>query len=236
MSPATVAITVEGVLLALALLFVVALLRSHAQILRRLAALEPEPEAAAGAVAGGRSGRIPAVAPVSDIAGQSLSGDAIKIALGPGSPATLLAFLGSGCAACGPLWAGLHEPIALPFDARLVVVTKGPDRERLARLLELAPASVDVVMSTAAWEAFAIPATPHFVLVGADGAIAGRGSAASWQQIATLLRDARDDGEIHRARTTAERAARAEQALAAAGITAGHPSLYPSGQQPPEPS
>jgi hypothetical protein len=235
MSFSTVAIVVEGVLLALALLFVVALLRSHAQILRRLAALEGEP-GPAGGVAGTRSVRAPAPGAVADIAGQSLAGDAVKIALGPGAPATLLAFLSSGCAACGPLWAGLHEPVPLPFHARLVVVTKGPDRERLARLLELAPGGVDVVMSTAAWDAFAIPATPHFVLVADDGEIAGRGSAASWQQIATLLRDARDDGEIHRARTTADRAARAEQALAAAGITAGHPSLYPSSQQPPEPS
>jgi hypothetical protein len=235
MSAAAVAIVIEGVLLALALLFVVALLRSHAQILRRLTVLEGEP-GAAGPIAHSRPGQAPPPGPVADIAGQSLTGDAVKISLGPGSPATLLAFLSSGCAACGPLWAGLHEPVALPFDARLVVVTKDPDRERLARLLELAPAGVEVVMSTAAWDAYAIPATPHFVLVAGDDGIAGRGSAASWQQIATLLRDARDDGEIHRARTTAERAARAEQALASAGITAGHPSLYPSAQPSPESS
>ena len=89
MSPATVAIAVEGVLLALALLFVVALLRSHAQILRRLGALEGEPGAAAP-IARGRPGQAPAPGPVADIAGQSLAGDAVKIALGPGSPATLL--------------------------------------------------------------------------------------------------------------------------------------------------
>ena len=84
-------------------------------------------------------------------------------------------------------------------------------------------------MSTAAWEFFSVPATPHFVLVdGSVGEILGRGSATSWQQIETLLMDSEADTEVHRARGTSQRAARAEQALAAAGITAGHPSLYPS--------
>lgn len=225
MSAATVAITVEGVLLAGALLFVVALLRSHAEILRRLAALElpggsPAPVPAGAAAAAG--------AAVADLAGQTPAGDPVKIALGPSSPPTLLAFLSSGCAACGPLWSGLKGPVALPAGARLVVVTKGPERERLARVLELAPNDVEVVMSTAAWEAFRVPATPHFVLVAGDEGIVGRGSAASWQQIATLLGDARDDRAIDAARTTAERAARADQVLAAAGVAAGHASLYPS--------
>jgi hypothetical protein len=50
----------------------------------------------------------------------------------------------------------------------------------------------------------------------------------------TLVGDAAADasdasGEVElRVRTTGERAARAERALARAGITAGHPSLYPS--------
>ena len=66
------------------------------------------------------------------------------------------------------------------------------------------------------------------MLVAGDEGIVGRGSAASWEQIATLLGDARDDRAIDAARTTAERAARAEQALAAAGVAAGHASLYPS--------
>ena len=234
MGAADAAIVVEGVLLAVALLFVVALLRSHAGILRRLAALEGRGGILAGPT-GIAADPISAGGPVADIVGQTLAGDIVKISLGPSSPATLLAFLSSGCAACGPLWSGLHEPVTLPFDARLVVVTKGPERERLARLLELAPDDVEVVMSTAAWDAFVIPATPHFVLVSGGEGVVGRGSAASWQQITTLLADARDDSAIHAARTTAERAARAEQALAAAGIAPGHDSLYPSRRSPMEP-
>jgi hypothetical protein len=226
MSAVTIAVIIEGILLAVVLLFVVALLRSHAELLQRLAVLENRAGASAarGAVGLSRGGS------VREIAGRTLAGDAVKVNLGPGARPTLLAFLSSGCAGCGPLWAGLRYPIVLPRDARLVVVTKGPERERLSSLLKLAPAEVDLVMSTQAWEDFEIPATPHFVLVGSDDGILGRGSATSWEQIAGLLRDADDDGALHRARATEQRAARAEQALAAAGIGAGHPSLYPSRQ------
>jgi hypothetical protein len=224
MSALTIAVIIEGILLAVVLLFVVAVLRSHAELLRRLDVLESRggESAARGAGGLGRGGS------VREIVGKTLAGDAVKVSLGPGARPTLLAFLSSGCFACGPLWTGLRSPIVLPRDPRLVVVTKGPERERLARLLELAPAEVDLVMSTQAWEDFEIPATPHFVFVGSDDGILGRGSATSWEQIAGLLRDADDDGALHRARATEERAARAEQALAAAGIGAGHPSLYPS--------
>jgi hypothetical protein len=240
LQPLTVVVIVEGVLLALALLFVVALLRSHAEILRRLAGIEaafdagpdglddlghPDATAAVGPGAfadtqhrGG--GHAP------DIAGQTLAGDAVKLSLAAGSPPTLLAFMGSGCNACVPLWQGLDGDIPLLAGTRLTVVTKGPEGERLARLLELAQTDIEVVMSTQAWQDFDIPATPHFVLVD-GGEIAGRGGATSWEQIASLLRDA-DDDRANPARNTSERAARAEQALAEAGIAAGHPSLYPS--------
>jgi hypothetical protein len=217
------AIVIEGGLLALALLFVVALLRSHAEILRRLAALEgPEqtPRPAAG-----ESGS-------ESLAGQTLRGDAVKLALGAGAPRTLLAFLSSGCAACGPLWEGLREGApALPTGTRLVIVTKGPDRESPARLEALGPAAHELVMSNAAWEDFAVPVTPHFVLVGGgDGRVLGRGSAGSWDQIAGFVRDS--DADLARERggglSSSERAARAESALTGAGIGEGHPSLYPT--------
>lgn len=227
MSTATIALIVEGILLFVALLFVVAVLRSHAEILRRLALLEHGSPTSPTSPARGSSGAGEGKA-AGEIVGTTLAGDAVKLNLGPGSPSTLLAFLSTGCAACGPLWSGLHGQPALARDTRLVVVTKGPERERLARLLELAPANVELVMSTEAWEQFTVPATPHFVLVSGENGIVGRGSATSWEQIAGLLGDAADDAALHRARTTEERAARAEQALAAAGIGAEHPSLYPS--------
>jgi hypothetical protein len=244
MTVQTVVMIVETVLLAVTVVFVIALLRSHAEILRRLAAIDDGTAAAGlpgaarqagggaaggGAAGGGAAGGGAAGGAAADIVGETLAGDAVKFALGAGSPRTLLAFLSSGCAACGPLWKGLHDDRAAPLRARLIVVTKGPERESLSRLRALAPADREVVMSSAAWESFSVPATPHFVLVdGSVGEILGRGSATSWQQIETLLMDSDADTEVHRARGTSQRAARAEQALATAGITDGHPSLYPS--------
>jgi hypothetical protein len=238
----TVVVAILGLLLAVALLFILALLRSHAEILRRLAALEVSQDSNGG---GGGPHRTPApdqLGPPSataaggiaaEISGQTLAGAPVKLSFGTGSPPTLLAFMGTGCHACGPLWDELHhEPVPTPGGARLVVVTKGPERERLARLLELAPAWVDVVMSTVAWSDFSISSTPHFVLVS-GGEIAGRGSATSWAQITAFLDDAADDDRIHRARAlgTDARADRAERALANAGIGPDHPSLFPSRRQ-----
>jgi hypothetical protein len=232
MSIGTAVMIVETVLLAVTVVFVVALLRSHAEILRRLASIEGGADPANPADLPGAGDRVSngaAGGAAPDIVGETLAGDAVKLALGAGSGRTLLAFLSSGCAACGPLWAGLRDGYTSPEAARLILVTKGPERESMSRLRALAPASRDVVMSTAAWASFSVPATPHFVLVdGGTGEILGRGSATSWEQIETLLTDADADSEPHREHGTSDRAARAEQALAAAGITAGHPSLYPS--------
>lgn len=231
----TVAVAILGMLLAVALLFILALLRSHAEILRRVAALEAslDPDrAGAGtlreshlAAQNGEPGGA-----ATEISGETLAGAPVKLQFGAGSQPTLLAFMGSGCHACGPLWDELrHEPVPTPAGARLVVVTKGPERERLARLLKLAPAAADVVMSTQAWSDFSVSATPHFILVK-GGEIAGRGSATSWAQITTFLSDAEDDDRIHRARAlgTESRADRAERSLANAGIGPDDPSLYPS--------
>ena len=97
-------------MIALALLFIVALLRSHAEILRRLTAIEESQARRPGASRHPPPGpgRPPSVS-ARDIVGETLAGDAVKLALGAGSPRTLLAFLSSGCAACGPLWAGLRR-------------------------------------------------------------------------------------------------------------------------------
>jgi hypothetical protein len=224
MSATTIVISIQAALLLLVILFVVALLRSHAEILRRLRALEGDPRANGG----------PAPPPqrnaaLAKLVGQTLDGDSVKLAL-RGHSQTLLAFLSSGCAACRPLWEALRDSAAPGIDARLVVVTHSPDRESVPRLRELAPPRCELVMSSRAWVDFAVPGTPYFVLVdGASGVIAGQGVAGSWPQLVDLVRESgRDTAESPRPASTATRAARAEDALARAGIGAGHPSLYPS--------
>jgi hypothetical protein len=228
---------VIAVLLAVALVYIVALLRSHADILRRLAALEerpppgaPAPDLAAAhndapAVGGGE------VVTAGPISGTTLQGDSATLSFGPGSPVTLLAFLTSGCASCAPLWAGLHEAGDLASLAqRVAVVTHDPTRESPTRLERLAPAGTDVIMSSAAWADYAVPGSPHFVLTDGAGGILGRGSALTWSQLQTMVADARADARraADPARSTAERAQRSQGALASAGIGPGHPSLYPS--------
>ena len=105
MSAAALVMTIEGLLIALAILFIIALLRSHAEILRRLHGDRGEQwRGRRGFQPGSTTGPGPA-AEVSarDIVGETLAGDTVKLAFGAGSPRTLLAFLSSGCAACGPL-------------------------------------------------------------------------------------------------------------------------------------
>jgi hypothetical protein len=236
-SAITVAVIVLAALVAITLLFLVAVLRSHAELLRRLGTLERRLGDDAGEA--DRTGSEPLGRPADtptdphapDIAGETLAGDAVKVALGAGGPRTLLAFLSTGCSVCGGLWEELRAGGPAAPRVRIVVVTRGPERESVTRLRRLAPApgQCDLVMSSAAWDDYGVTATPHFVLVdSAQRRILGRGGATGWEQILSLLADADSDLAIHRARTTSDRAARAEQALAAAGIVPGHPSLYPS--------
>jgi hypothetical protein len=196
----TVLTIIDTVLLALALIYIVALLRSHADLLRRLAALEdargrPAPSAPglpAPPAAGARTGATTASA----ISGTTLAGDSVMLSFGPGSPVTLLAFLTSGCTSCAPLWAGLREaPELASLAERVVVVTHDSTRESPARVKRLAPTAAEVIMASGAWDDYGVPASPHFVLTDGSGGILGRGSALSWSQLMIMVADARDDSD-----------------------------------------
>jgi hypothetical protein len=218
----------ETLLLVLLTLLVVALLRSHAEILRRLGAPEAGgaglPEAAGGGLpkpgvrSGGREG--------CDIAGVTLAGDALVIGLGDGSPPTLLAFLSSGCTACERLWQELHADrlAELLAAVRLFVVVKDASAESSVRLRALAPSGAPVVMSSEAWRDYAVSAFPYFVYLE-RGRVQGEGSASGFKEILSLLGDATAEGW-----QGAGRADGVDQVLAAAGIGPGHPSLYPAGR------
>jgi hypothetical protein len=231
----TILVAVETLLLVLLSLVVVGLLRSHAEILRRLGPPEggeldsdvlapglPDPPSRQGL------GRAP------QISGMTLGGDGVQLGTGTGRP-RLLAFLSSGCLTCEGFWETFSQPDppAIPGGAQLAVVTKDASHESPSRLRELAGDALEVVMSSAAWQQFDVPTSPYFVYVGADGMVLGEGAASSWQQVASLLRDAIGDAE-EAARLTvsraggSERARRVDDELAAAGIGPGHPSLYPA--------
>jgi hypothetical protein len=214
-------VVIQGVAILLLGVLVAGLLRSHAEILRRLHDL--------GAGLDGTDTRAPAPLAVSptpvgahDIAGITPDEDAVAVGV-VGSPEdTLLAFLTSGCSTCEGFF---RERPELPARTRLVIVTRSPENESVSAVRGLAPAGVTLVMSDSAWEDYGVPGSPYFVLVdGARGRVRGEGAAQSWHQVTNLmaqaLADARDGGG---------REARADAELLAAGIHPGHTSLYDAG-------
>jgi hypothetical protein len=216
----TAVVVAETLVLVLLVLLVGGLLRSHAEILRRLDELQPGGSATAAPV------RTSAAA--HDVAGVTLAGDALHIGVTRPGAATLLAFLTSGCSTCQGFWEAFADPrTRLPDGVRLVVVTKDPSHESPVRLGDLAPPDVRVVMSSAAWTDYDVPASPYFVHVDAHGELAGEGTAQRFDQVLSLLADAVQDAGDAGRRGSPERALRAERELAAAGIGPDHPSLHP---------
>jgi hypothetical protein len=239
-------VTILAVVVALLAVLVAGLLRSHAEILRALHELGVDLDptspgrgparraAPRGITAPPRRDETPAA----DVSGTTPGGDAVNIGVAGSDEPTLLAFLTSGCSTCAEFWRAFRDPdaIGVPGDARLVVVTKSGDRESVSQLRKLAPGEVPVVMSSDVWEAYDVPVAPYFVYVdGRSGLIVGEGAASTWQQVVSLLSQALEDAGLGngstrrrpRPRGDAAREALADQALLAAGIHPGHPSLYP---------
>jgi hypothetical protein len=213
-------VSVETVLLVLLVVLVAALLRSHAEILRRLGPEEegvPRPRDLAPPPA---RDRVHVYAP--ELVGTTPTGDAVKLAF-DGGP-TLLAFLSSGCTSCAGFWETLGRR-RIPAVPETVIVTRGPDREQRAKLRSLPPEGVPVLMSSQAWEDYAVPGSPYFVLVQ-GGAIRGEGAATTWHALASLVGDAIEEQNDASAQA---RGRGVEDRLAAAGIGPEHPSLYPGG-------
>ncbi len=211
-------VSAETVLLVLLVVLVAGLLRSHAEILRRLGPAT-EDQGVSPPVARARAVGELEAAPLS---GTTSAGDALTLDFSsPGAKPTLLAFLTSGCSSCQSFWQTLAEP-RLPTEVQIVIVAHGAERERPSRLRSLAPDGIPVVMSTPAWEDYRVPGAPYFVLV--DGGIRGEGVATSWQALSSLMSDALDE---QRESAGMQRGMEVDATLAAGGIGPGHPSLYP---------
>ena len=220
----TALVAIETVLLVLLVVLVAGLLRSHAEILRRLG--QPGDPARGTAPPPTPTQRTGAQLLPAPLTGSTPHGDTIALAFdGTVSRPTLLAFLTSGCCTCARFWQTLAEP-RLPRAVQIVIVTHGAERERPARLRELAPDGIPVVMSSEAWEDYDVPGAPYFVLV--EGVVRGEGVATTWQALASLVSDAIEDRQEHEvAAAGTRRARRVDETLAAAGIGPDHPSLYP---------
>jgi hypothetical protein len=108
-----------------------------------------------------------------------------------------------------------------------VIVTRGGERERPARLRSLAPDGIPVIMSSQAWEDYAVPGSPYFLLI--DGEIRGEGVATTWEGLSSLVSDAIEDQRLQEGLPAgSRRGRRVDQTLAANGIGPDHPSLHPA--------
>ena len=254
-----VALTVVlGVVVLLLAVLVAGLLRSHADILKALHDLgagvgDPTGDAHGHASGPAHSGPQavpltmgPVLAPDRDstsaptIAGVTPTGDALAIAPATDGGLTLVAFLSTGCASCAGFWESFRGSgkLGLPARTRLVVVTKGPDREIPGEVAALAAPGLTVLMSSDAWSDYEVPGSPFFVLVdGTAGRRVGEGVANHIDQVTELVRRAevdvaaftldtrpgRDIGIDGPARESAN-----DQELLDAGVLPGDPSLYPT--------
>jgi hypothetical protein len=231
----TALVVVEAVVILLLTVLVIGLLRSHGEILRALRDLGIElDETEARAVPRPLPRRATDSSAAADIAGITPQGSQRVVGVVGTRHTTMLAFLSSGCLTCANFWEAFdREDLSLPGeDTHLVIVTKGPEAESPAAIAAKAPRRMTTVMSTAAWDHYGVPITPYFVLVdGPSGQIAGEGAAANWRQLESLMRPAAADGgllnrESRRHGSTSDRLDRADEELAAAGITPEHPSLH----------
>jgi hypothetical protein len=214
----TVLVVLLALVVALLAVLVIGLLRSHAEILRRLHELgagiyDGEEGTTVEPATGGvrtpvelrtrpgvpepRSAEGIVATDAHDIAGITPAGSAAMAGVVGTGHTTLLAFLSSGCGTCADFWRAFGDGAGtrLPGrDTRLVIVTKGPEAESISAVEALTPPGVTTIMSTEAYADYSVPANPYFILVdGPSGRIYGEGAAASWQQVATLLGQAAAD-------------------------------------------
>jgi hypothetical protein len=245
-------VAVEALAIILLGVLVAGLLRSHAEILKKLHELgagvladehevrsAPDFQTQPGIPSPGES-----VTEAKDITGVTPDDEAVAIGVVGGRAHTLVAFLSTGCLTCQTFWDAFKRPdrLGLPDGTRLIVVTKSPNEESESGVRDLAPREVPVVMSSAAWDDYQVPGSPYFVHVdGPAGKVVGEGSASSWQQVVSLLTQATEDrrlGLLRRGRRKGGTAAAArlgdrdradliDNELMAAGIRPGDPSLYP---------
>jgi hypothetical protein len=237
----SVLIAIETVVIVLLTVLVAGLLRSHAEILRRLHAIdqggELDDSAAVPATialgetrtdASGASGRR-----AHDISGETLTDDVVHVAVTGTRHRTLLAFLSSSCLTCREFWDafGHADEPGLAEDTRLVVVVKDARDESITALREVAPPGLAVVMSSAAWTAYDVPGSPYFVLVdGAASRVEGEGTGATWPQVRNLMVQAGGDAaDGPYGRDGSAREARIDRELLAHGIGPGDPLLYHDG-------
>lgn len=232
-----------AIVVALLVVLVAGLLRSHAEVLKVLhdagMGLDPDaPDAPADRPASGRStplavpGRTPAGTDPGSITGTDPAGGALAVSL-TGRGNALLAFLTSSCLTCRGFWDAFADPhLELPDATRLVIVTKSAAEEQPAMVARLAPPAVTTVLASEAWAAYGVPVAPYFILLGPAGEVLGEGAASTWDAVGKLLRQSLADDAFAgtqplRSGPIVDEVVRDDTELRQAGVEYGHASLHP---------
>lgn len=210
-------LVLESVVLVAVVVLLVGLLRTHAEVLRRLhdlgagldpAASTPTPaplasppvaeqhadvasRVAPGVAAPNPGPPLPVDVARLDLAGRSPRGSSVAVNVSEPGRLTLVAFLTTGCTTCAGFWQALRagERLELPDGRRprVVVVTRGAEYESPAAVATLAGPELTVVMSSDAWTTYRVPASPYFALVDGAAGVVGEGASLGWDQLARLL-------------------------------------------------
>lgn len=239
-----VLIVIQSVVLVVLVVLVAGLLRAYATVLRRLHQLDG---GVTPAPTGTQFSLTPARRPAPerefgdghDVTGETPTGELVSSRVLGVEHDTLLLFLSSGCQTCQQFWAELRDPdFALPGDTRLLVVPQSAEDESITDLRELAPAGVDVILSSQAWRDYEVPGSPHAVFVdGHTGTVRGEGTGQSLTQVVRLVAQSSGQDTVGNkgprltksARDAAQEAA-VDRELTAAGILPGDPRLYQGDQ------
>ncbi len=225
-------VVVIGLVLVVGLmgLLIVGLLRSHAEILRRLDSIGAGPDdvhshGSTIELTQNPSGQRTVA---SAIQGITPEGEPVLISPDIGSDPTLLAFLSTSCASCTPFWEELDSS-HLRFGGqrlRVLILTRGEHEESPTRTTSMRRGDADVVMSSTAWEDYGVPGAPFFVLVDPVEGVIGEGSTPTFEALAQFLNDSGNDRRWDREQNPADEVTRVDSDLRNAGILPGDPRLY----------
>lgn len=241
----TTLLIVESVVLVLLLVLVLGLLRSHASILRRLHEIDTNarpttPATPAFRAMPGNPDPVPLDQPFvkgADITGRTLDNQSVLIRTSGVEHRTVLAFLSSSCSTCQTFWEEFAATdLRLPENTRLVILAKDASEESPSALAAVRPRGIDLVMSSQAWADYQVPGSPYVVCVDPDGTVKGEGTGMSWTQVARMLAESTGDAGFvadtsarrRKPESDADREARVDRELIAAGILPGDERLYPA--------
>lgn len=213
---------------------VIGLLRSHAEILRKLEMLGVGEHRTTDHSHAIELTAKPSSSPTGphDIAGITPDGEPVVVSPTAGGDPTLLAFLSTSCSSCTPFWERLDSDLRYfgGHRYRVLIITRGESEESPSRAESLAASHASVVMSSSAWDDYEVPGAPFFAVIDPDaGVIVGEGSSGTFEALEQFLIDAGNDADWDRRQgraTDAQQEDRVDADLRNAGILPGDHRLY----------